>query len=103
MPHMNNLDLAVFPAMSKRHTTMLRESLKSCAKPDAIWNAARQVWNDLPSSSIARGFILAYRVAGKVIENNGGNKFLHDNSFHAGVRSDFYNTDTGVKPVVYKP
>jgi hypothetical protein len=27
-------------------------------------------------------------------EHKGSNKFLHEESFHAGVRRDFYNTDT---------
>ena len=51
----------------------------------------------MESATIARGFVLAYRVAAKVIENKGRNKFLLDNSFHSSVRSDFYNTDEGIR------
>jgi hypothetical protein len=98
MPHMNNLDLAVFPAMSKRHSALIRSSSTRSAKPDEIWNATSQVWHDLPSATIARGFVLAYRVAAKVIKHKGENKFLHDSSFHSGVRKDFYDTQRGIKP-----
>jgi hypothetical protein len=98
MPHMNNLDLAVFPAMSKRHSRLIRESTDRCAKPDEIWNAAYIVWCDLPSATIARGFILAYRVAEKVVACKGENGFLHDSSFHSDVRKDFADTQKGVKP-----
>jgi len=97
MPHMNNLDLAVFPAMSKRHSRLIRESTDRCAKPDEIWNAAYRVWCDLPSATIARGFVLAYRVAEKVVKCKGENGFLHDSTFHSNVRKDFADTPKGVK------
>ena len=62
MPHMNNLDLAVFPCMSKRHGDFLRgHHGNSIADPDEVWKAAKQVWDDLPSATIARGYVLAYR------------------------------------------
>jgi hypothetical protein len=96
MPHMNNLDLAVLPAMSHRHTHMLRASTGASVKPDRIWEAACSVWKALPSAIIARGFALAYRVADQVIKHKGSNKFLHDAKFHARVRGDFYETDTGI-------
>jgi hypothetical protein len=44
MPHMNVLDLPVFPAMSKRHTTFLREQVGlRVLKEDEIWDAAEIV------------------------------------------------------------
>jgi hypothetical protein len=29
----------------------------------------QQVWNDLPSGTIGRGFVLAYRIAKQVVDN----------------------------------
>ena len=97
MPHMNNLDLAVFPAMSKRHSTLLQQHSNRMAPNNEIWSAAEAVWRDLESSAIARGFILAYRIAEKVIKNKGTNTFLQTHDFHSGVRADFANTPDGVK------
>ena len=37
MPHMNNIDLAVFPEMLKRHCDMHRDYSTSVAPPDRIW------------------------------------------------------------------
>jgi hypothetical protein len=100
MPHMNNLDLAVFPAMSKRHSAILKGRGNSVAPPDEIWNAAEAVWKDLPSSTIARGYVLAYQIAEKVIKGTGSNRFLCDSSLHSSIRKDFYNTDSGIKPTI---
>ena len=97
MPHATNLDLAVFPAMSKQHSNLLKNNLSSVATYDQIWNAAEQVWRDLLSAKIARGFILAYRIAKKVIAAGGSNIFLREEDFHSNVREDFQETTTGVK------
>ena len=98
MPHINVLDLAVFPAMSRQHCHLAR-SLHGTRvlKEDEIWNAAVQVWEDLPSSSVANAFVLAGRVAQKIIVSAGGNDFLSgvEGSLHSGVRTDFFNTDDG--------
>ena len=100
MPHMNNLDLAVFPAMSRRHAELLRSHKGNrMTDPDKVWAAAKEVWDDLPSAAtIARGCILAFRIAEKVIKNKGSNSFLQgkDGSLHSDVRRDFYDTAKGV-------
>jgi len=54
MPHLNANDLGAFPAMSKRHTRLTRESGSMVPSKQVIWNAAVQVWNTLPASVIAR-------------------------------------------------
>jgi hypothetical protein len=54
-------------------------------------------WRDLESCTIARGFALTYRVAAQVIKSKGSNKFLHEDSFHSGVRRDFFDTDKGIR------
>jgi hypothetical protein len=99
MPHMNNLDLAVFPAMSRQHAELLRSlNGNRMANPEKVWAAAKEVWDDLPSATIARGFILAFRIAEKVVKNKGSNNFLQgkDGSLHSDVRRDFYDTTKGI-------
>lgn len=98
MPHLNVCDLAVFPAMSKRHSELTRRHTQSVASKDVIWNTAKQVWDDLPACKIARSFVLAWRLAKRVIANDGANTFLRTKEMHAGVREDFHDTDTGVVP-----
>jgi hypothetical protein len=69
MPHINVLDLSVFPAMSRRHTALARARGGLCVlKEDEIWAAAEQVWHDCPSSKIALGYIQAFRLAKKVVK-----------------------------------
>jgi hypothetical protein len=46
---------------------------------------------------IARGMILAYRLAAKVIEHGGSNTFLGDGGLHSNVRTDFADTAKGIK------
>ena len=98
MLHMNNLDLAIFPAMSKWHSELLKEYSGSVVKQDKIWEAAVEVWKYLPSSTVARGFILAFRIAAKVMQEKGSNSFLKKGTLHANVQRDFVETATGVKP-----
>jgi hypothetical protein len=33
----------------------------------------------------------------QVIKHRGSNQFMHEESFHTGVRHGFYNTDTGIR------
>jgi hypothetical protein len=40
---------------------------------------------------------IAYRAAALVIEHKGSIEFLHEDSFHSGVRRDFFNTDKGIR------
>ena len=98
MPHINVLDLAVFPAMSRRHCNLSR-SLHGTRvlREDEIWNAAVKVWEELPSSKVANAFVLAGRVADKIIASGGSNEFLSGvkGSIKAGVRVDFADLDDG--------
>ena len=96
MLHVNNLDLAIFPAMSKQHLTLLNQSIGRVATADEIRDTVKKVWNDCSSASIARGFILVNRIAKKVIEYNGSNTFLQKKDFHTGLRKDFQDTANGV-------
>jgi hypothetical protein len=97
MPHANDLDIAVFPSMSKCHSQTLRDfASKGVAPPDEIWKAADDVWRNLDSATIARGFVLVYRILAKVIQHNGSNEFLRDKEFHSSVRKDFQSTKTGI-------
>jgi hypothetical protein len=98
MPHMNVLDLAVFPCMSRRHSHESR-SLHGTRvlKEDEIWESAVKVWNDLPSSKIANSFVLANRIARKIEETKGGNEFLagKKGGLSSGIRRDFVATEFG--------
>ena len=98
MPHMNVLDLSVFPCMSRRHIAKAREvgGLRVLSEND-IWSCAQDVWNELPNSKIASGFVQAYRIAGEVIKHGGDNCFLGvGGTPHVGVRSDFDETANGL-------
>mmetsp|Transcript_35699 Transcript_35699/g.39741 ORF Transcript_35699/g.39741 Transcript_35699/m.39741 type:complete len:87 (-) Transcript_35699:14-274(-) len=76
---------------------IVMHTLNSVATCDQIWNAAEQVWRDLLSAKIACGFILAYRIAKKVIAAGGSNIFLREKDFHSKVCEEFQETTTGVK------
>ena len=41
---------------------------------------------------------MAYRIASKVIESGGDNKFLKGGKYHANVRKDYVDTDTRIVP-----
>ena len=98
MPHANNLDLAIYPAMSKHHSALLREHSNTVVSNKKIWNTANIVWNNLPSCQIARGFILATRIMKRVITEKGSNSFLQKSGgLHNSVREDFLETETGVR------
>jgi hypothetical protein len=86
----------VFPAMSKRHSELTRRHTQSVASKDVIWNAAEQVWRELPACKIARSFVLAWRLAEVVLAKNGANTFLGTKEMHSRVREDFDDTATGV-------
>ena len=99
-PHLNNLDLAVFPAMSRRHAILARNKGLRVLKKNEIWETAMKVWEELPSSKIARGFIQVYRLAKKVIKANGGNEFLRQKGklgLHCAITADFVDTRNGIK------
>jgi len=110
MPHSNVLDLSIFPAMSRRHSSRLRDTGSSMsgrgdnvrrgvsvASSDRIFTAAQEVWTEYPSSNIARAFVLAHRILLDVVRRRGDNGFLADGSLHFGVRKDFVDTATGIK------
>ncbi len=97
MPHMNVLDLSVFPCMSRHHINKSREcgGMKVLSQEE-IWSNAQQVWTSLANSKVASAYIQAHRIAGKVIKAKGDNKFLgSDGSIHTGVRNDFRDTVDG--------
>jgi hypothetical protein len=43
---------------------------------DEIWQNAQDVWKELPNSKVASAYVQAYRIADKVIQAKGDNKFL---------------------------
>ena len=65
MPYVNNLDLMVFPAMSKQHSMLLSNHSNTVAKHDVIYRTTLDVWNSLDHSVIASGYVLAYWISKK--------------------------------------
>ena len=99
MPHMNVLDLSVFLNMSRRHNQLARDNYgMHVLKEDEIFDVAQQVYDNLPSSKIASGFIQAHRLAKRIIEHGGDNCFLSGGSggISTGVRKDFDETSNGL-------
>jgi hypothetical protein len=97
MPHMNVLDLSVFPAMSKRHSGLTRKHGYSVVSQDVIAKCAEKVFNDFSSATIARSFVTVRHMADKVIAAKGGNEFLAFGDLHFGIRATFADTDTGIR------
>jgi hypothetical protein len=95
MPHMNVLDLSVFPGTPRRHCNLARDcGSLHVLKEDKIGAAANDFWHQLPSCKIASGFVQAHRIAQKVINASGGNEFLRNKSFDVG--KDFNKTTKGL-------
>ena len=98
-PYTNVLDLQVFPAMSKKHSELLQMFYNTEADTDRIWKIAMEIWKGISSAMIARSFILAYRIMGKLIETKGDTDWLKNGAPHCHVRRDFYDTDRGVAKI----
>ena len=98
MPHMNVLDLSVFPCMSRRHATTARKQKgKHVLSENEIREIALEVWEKLQYSEIASAYVQAHRNAGKVVEAEGGNYLLAAFvSPHVGIRKYFYPTNKGL-------
>ena len=98
-PYTNVLDLQVFPAMSKRHSELLQVFSNTEADKDRIWKIAMEIWNTMTSSMVARAFLLAYRIMGKIVETKGDTDWLKNGAPHCNVRKDYADTDRGVKKI----
>jgi hypothetical protein len=100
MPHMDVLDLSVFPMMSRRHSYLSRRhgGMKVLTE-DEIWRAALQVlWEEIPCAKIASASVQANRIAKRVIKMGGSNDFLAvKGSISVGVRDDFQQTKNGLR------
>ena len=55
------------------------------------------MWDGLESAKVASAYVQAHRIAAKVIENGGSNRFLGaGGTIHVGVRKDFEETAKGL-------
>ena len=95
-PYTNVLDLQVFPAMSKKHSELLQIFSNTQADTERIWKIAVDIWNGITSAMIARAFILAYRIMGKIVQTKGDTDWLRNGTPHCQVRKDYFDTDKGV-------
>ena len=100
MPQMKNIDVNVFPAMSKRHSALLKSYSYRMAPADEIWRACEPAWCELDSALIARGFILMHRITAKVVSHKVTDTFLQMHDIHSGVCNSFSNNPDGVDPKV---
>jgi hypothetical protein len=99
-PYTNVLDLQVFPSMSKKHSELLQIYNNTEADTERIWAIALEIWKgSITSAMIARAFILAYRIMGKIIETKGDTDWLKDGAPHCNVRKDYFDTDRGVMKI----
>jgi hypothetical protein len=98
-PYTNVLDLQVFPAMSKRHSELLQVHSNTEADKERIWKIALAIWHTISSSMVARAFLLAYRIMGKIVETQGDTDWLKNGAPHCNVRRDFVDTARGVKKI----
>ena len=97
-PYTNVLDLQLFPAMSKRHSSLLQLYSDAEASKDRTWRVARQVWDYCSSAMICRAFVHAYRIMKKIMNEEGDNSWLATGAPHCNVRADFIDTGNGIKP-----
>ena len=80
--------------MSKKHSELLQIFSNTQADTDRIWKIALEIWKGITSAMIARAFILAYRIMGKIIETKGDTEW--HGTPHCHVRRDFLDSDKGV-------
>jgi hypothetical protein len=67
---------------------------------DEIWQNAQDVRKELPNSKVASSCIQAYRIADKLIQAKGDNKFLGSGgSIHCGIGNDFKFTENGIERI----
>ena len=72
MPHINVLDLAVFPKMPRNYCELVRKrGGMRVMKEDKIWDRAERVWRNMTSCDIARSFVLSYWAAKKIVAVKG--------------------------------
>ena len=95
-PYTNVLDLQVFAAMSKKHSELLQIFSNTQADTERIWKIAVDIWSGITSAMIARAFILAYRIMGKIVQTKGDTDWLRNGTPHCQVRKDYFDTDRGV-------
>jgi hypothetical protein len=124
-PYTNVLDLYLFPSMSHRHSAHLQRGTNTEPSLDRIWQVVESVWRDTVSAEVARSciqplpqiiqhatplcyatydtcitvrsFILAFRIMKLIIQEQGNNAWLAHGTPHLQVRSDYIDTETGIK------
>jgi hypothetical protein len=86
--------------MSKRHSELLQVfSNTEADKERILWKIALETWKTMTSSMVARAFLLAYRIMGRIIENKGDTEWLKNGAPHCNVRRDYVDTDRGTKQI----
>jgi hypothetical protein len=83
--------------MSHRHSAQLQMYGHTEANIEQTWRIVETVWRETASSEVVRAFLLAYRVMGIIIEEQGNNSFLSHGTPHCNVRRDYIDTPTGIR------
>ena len=83
--------------MSKRHSDILQIWNSTEASVDKIWKTVEEVWASTSSASVARSFVHAYRIMKLIIQENGNNAWLAEETPHCNIRNDFIDTDEGIR------
>ena len=87
--------------MSKRHIIILKRSYgRKVADKEEIWKNVKEVWDQYPSPTIARGYSILYRIMNKSLAIDIGNNYLC-NRLNSNVIRDFINTNDSVVLVEY--
>jgi hypothetical protein len=60
---------------------------------------ANEIWKTMTSSMVARAYLLAFRIMGRIIETKGDTDWLKNGAPHCNVRRDYVDTDRGVKKI----
>ena len=95
-PQFNVLDLAVFPALSRRHSHYLRRRSSSVVPAHVIWNAADNCFKELENAAIARAFVLSFFMCKETIRYKGDNTYLSRGSLHFDIQRNYTNTAYGI-------
>jgi hypothetical protein len=85
------------PAVYQLHLVQDLSFLNTAATQEVIWKVVDEVWGRTSSADVARAFIQAYRVMGKIIAEGGNNHWLQNVGPHFNLRRDYVDTLTGCK------
>jgi hypothetical protein len=102
-PIVNVSDACIFPTMSKQISQQqLIKFGPRVLRADELIAEVERAWLILPLSTIARSFAGHHQIVCAILDAEGGNNFLRDNTgLHFGVRKTYVNTEDGVEELCH--